>query len=114
MQSDVSFERRLRQQEMAIARLMCEQRLLRDENAELLAQLEATRRPAPAAAGVDRREGTLLGSRAAARAALTRWLSRALPVSAAERVGMAAQGDGRELDERSRAQRGARADTVLP
>ena len=48
MQSDVSFERRLRYQEMAITRLMCEVRLLRDENAELLAQLEAARQPAAA------------------------------------------------------------------
>jgi hypothetical protein len=43
MQSDVSFERRLRYQEMAIARLMCEMRLLRDENAELAAQLALAR-----------------------------------------------------------------------
>jgi cell division septum initiation protein DivIVA len=43
MQSDVSFERRLRYQDMAIRRLMCEVRLLRDENADLSAQLEAAR-----------------------------------------------------------------------
>ena len=47
MQSDVSFERRLRYQDMAIARLMCETRLLRDENAALLARLEMARKSGP-------------------------------------------------------------------
>ena len=78
MQSDVSFERRLRYQDMAIARLMCEQALLRDENAALLVQLEAARRPVPAAAETDRREAILPagpGGTATARAALTRWLT---------------------------------------
>ncbi len=78
MQSDVSFERRLRYQDVAIARLMCETRLLRDENAALAAQLELARRPRPAAAKVDRLEAILPagpGAPATARAALTRWLT---------------------------------------
>ena len=82
MPSDVSFERRLRYQDMAIARLMCEQRLLREENAELLAQLEAARSPGPAAVEGDRREATLPagpGGPATARAALTRWLTGQVP-----------------------------------
>lgn len=82
MQSDVSFERRLRYQDMAIARLMCEQHLLREENAELLAQLEAARRPGPAAAAGDRLEARLPagpGGPATARAALTRWLTGHVP-----------------------------------
>ena len=82
MQSDVSFERRLRYQDMAIARLMGEQRLLREENAELLAQLEAARRPGPAAAEPNLRETTLPagpGGPATARAALTRWLTGEVP-----------------------------------
>ena len=62
MQSDVSFERRFRYQEMAIARLMCEVRLLRDDNAELLAQLEAARHPGTAAQA-DRGEAALPVSR---------------------------------------------------
>ena len=77
MSSDVSFERRLRYQDMAIARLMSETHLLRDQNAELAAQLEAARNPAPDAAG-DRLEATLPagpGGPAIARAALTRWLT---------------------------------------
>jgi hypothetical protein len=82
MQSDVSFERRLRYQEMAIARLMCETRLLRDENAELVAQLESARQPDPAAR-VERLEATLPAGPdgpATARAALTRWLTGQVPV----------------------------------
>ena len=82
MQSDVSFERRFRYQEMAIARLMCEARLLRDENAQLLAQLEQAGAPAPAGAKVDRLEATLPAGPngpATARAALTRWLTGQLP-----------------------------------
>jgi len=82
MQSDVSFERRFRYQEMAIARLMCEARLLRDENAQLLAQLEQAGAPAAAGAKVDRLEATLPAGPngpATARAALTRWLTGQLP-----------------------------------
>lgn len=82
MQSDVSFERRLRYQDMAIARLMCEMRLLRDENAELRDQLEAARRTGPAAAEGDRLEARLPagpGGPATARAALTRWLTGQVP-----------------------------------
>jgi hypothetical protein len=82
MPSDVSFERRLRYQDMAIARLMCETRLLRDENARLLDQLEAARRSRPAAAEGDRLEATLPagpGGPATARAALTRWLTGQVP-----------------------------------
>jgi hypothetical protein len=82
MKSDVSFERRLRYQEMAIARLMCETRLPRDKNAQLLAQLEVARNPGPAAAKVDRLEATLPagpGGPATARAALTRWLTGQVP-----------------------------------
>jgi len=81
MQSDASFERRLRYQDMAIARLMCEMRLLRDENAELQAQLATARRTSPAAK-VDRLEATLPagpGGPAAARAALTHWLTGQVP-----------------------------------
>jgi hypothetical protein len=82
MQSDVSFERRFRYQEMAIARLMCEARLLRDENAQLLAQLAQAAAPGPAGAKVDRLEATLPAGPsgpAAARAALTRWLTGQVP-----------------------------------
>ena len=82
MQSDLSFERRLRYQEMAINRLMCEARLLRDENAQLLAQLEQAGAPRPAGAKVDRLEATLPAGPngpATARAALTRWLTGQLP-----------------------------------
>ena len=80
MQSDVSFERRLRYQDMAIARLMCETRLLRDENAKLAEQLETARRPTPAEG--DRLEARLPtgpGGPATARAALTRWLTGQVP-----------------------------------
>ena len=81
MQSDLSFERRFRYQELAIARLMCEARLLRDQNADLLAQLEAARRPR-AAAAADHLVETLPagpGAPATARAALTRWLTGQVP-----------------------------------
>jgi alkylation response protein AidB-like acyl-CoA dehydrogenase len=61
MQSDVSFERRVRYQEMAIARLMCETHLLCDENAELAAQLEMARKPGPAAVKVGCLEATVPG-----------------------------------------------------
>ena len=82
MQSDVSFERRFRYQEMAINRLMCEARLLRDENAQLLAQLEQASAPGPAGAKVDRLEATLPAGPsgpATARTALTRWLMGQVP-----------------------------------
>ena len=80
MQSDVSFERRLRYQDMAIARLLCETRLLRDETAELRTRLDAagTTRPAEG----DRLEARLPagpGGPATARAALTRWLTGKVP-----------------------------------
>ena len=80
MPSDISFERRLRYQDMAIARLMCETRLLRDENARLQDQLEAARGPGPAEG--DRLEARLPagpGGPATARAALTRWLTGRVP-----------------------------------
>jgi hypothetical protein len=82
MTSDVSFERRLRYQDLAIARLMRETRRLRDENAELREQLEAGRRPDPAVAEPCRLEARLPvgpGGPAAARAALTRWLTGQVP-----------------------------------
>ena len=62
MQSDLSFERRLRYQEMAISRLMCEVRLLRDDNAELVAQLEAARRQSAAVANGNGRPAPHEGS----------------------------------------------------
>ena len=77
MRSDISFERRFRYQEMAIARLMCEVRLLRDENADLTARL-ATPAATGEAVASDRLEATLPagpGAPATARAALTRWLT---------------------------------------
>ena len=80
MQSDLSFERRLRYQDMAIARLMCETRLLRDENARLIEQLDAARAPCPTEG--DRLEAKLPagpGGPATARAALTRWLTGQVP-----------------------------------
>jgi len=80
MQSDVSFERRLRYQDMAIARLMAETHLLRDENARLVEQLEAAREPRRGEG--DRLEASLPagpGGPATARAALTRWLTGQVP-----------------------------------
>jgi hypothetical protein len=62
--SDVSVERRLRFQELAISRLMSETRLLRDENAWLLARLEAAREPIPAVGRGDCLETTLPAGRA--------------------------------------------------
>ena len=82
MPSDVSFERRLRYQDVAIARLVCETRLLRDENARLREQLDAVGRPSPAAVEGDRLEARLPagpGGPASARAALTRWLTGQVP-----------------------------------
>ena len=40
MSSEISLVRRCRDQDIAIARLMREAQVLRDENADLLAQLE--------------------------------------------------------------------------
>ena len=87
MSTDVSLARRCRDQEIAIARLMSEAQSLRDENADLLAQLEAARRPFVVADGIDRIEATLPVDPAApatARAALTRWLSGHVPVEVLE------------------------------
>jgi anti-sigma regulatory factor (Ser/Thr protein kinase) len=87
MSSDVSLVRRYRDQETAIARLMTEAQTLRDENADLRAQLEAARRPFVVADGIDRLEATLPVGPAApatARAALTRWLSGHVPIEVLE------------------------------
>jgi anti-sigma regulatory factor (Ser/Thr protein kinase) len=81
MQS-VSLVRRCRDQEIAIDRLMCETQALRDENADLLAQLRVARRPVATAAGIDRLEATLAVSPSApatVRAAMTRWLRDQVP-----------------------------------
>ena len=78
----VSFERRCRDQEIAIERLMREAQVLRDENADLRFQLEAARTPLAVADGIDRLEATLpVGPAAAAtaRATLTRWLAGHVP-----------------------------------
>jgi anti-sigma regulatory factor (Ser/Thr protein kinase) len=86
MQTDVSLEQRCRDQEIAIARLMEETQVLRDENADLFAQLEAARDPV-AVSGVERLEATLQAGPAApatARAALTRWLSGHVPIEVLE------------------------------
>jgi anti-sigma regulatory factor (Ser/Thr protein kinase) len=82
MTTDVSLQRQCRDQEIAITRLMDEGQALRDENADLLAQLELARNPG-VIEGYERLEATLLASPAApatARAALTRWLSGHVPV----------------------------------
>ena len=86
MKADVSLEQRYRDQEIAIARLMDECQALRDENADLLAQLEVARNPG-VVEGYERLEATLRASPAApatARAALTRWLSGHVPVEVLE------------------------------
>ena len=83
MKSDVSLERRLRDQEIAISGLMSEAQALRAENADLLSQLEAARRPVGVADALDRLEATFpagLAAPATARAALTRWLSGHVPL----------------------------------
>jgi anti-sigma regulatory factor (Ser/Thr protein kinase) len=83
MKTDSSLEQRCRDQETAIERLMLDAQELRDENADLLAQLEAARGIVSVAAAVDRLEATLPVGPAApatARAALTRWLSGHVPV----------------------------------
>jgi anti-sigma regulatory factor (Ser/Thr protein kinase) len=82
----VSLQQRCRDQEIAIARLMDEAQALRDENADLAAQLEDARVPA-VANGVDRIEASLPVGPAApatARAALTRWLSGHVPLEVLE------------------------------
>ena len=86
MPADVSLEQRCRDQEIAIARLMDEGQALRDENADLLAQLELARNPGLADA-YERLEATLPAgpaAPAAARAALTRWLSGHVPIEVLE------------------------------
>jgi anti-sigma regulatory factor (Ser/Thr protein kinase) len=82
MSTDESLEQRYRDQEIAIGRLMEESQLLRDENADLRAQLESGRDPV-VANGVERLEAMLPAVPAApatARAALTRWLSGHVPI----------------------------------
>ena len=86
MSTDVSLDQRCRDQEIAIARLMDEAQALRDENADLLAQLELARNPADGD-GYERLEAVLRASPTApatARAALTRWLSGHVPVDVLE------------------------------
>lgn len=87
MSSEISLVGRCRDQEIVIARLMREAQVLRDENADLLAQLDAARRPVMVANGIDRLEATLPVDPAApatARAALTRWLSGHVPIEVLE------------------------------
>ena len=87
MPSVVSLERRCRDQEVAIQRLMLEAQLLRDENADLRAQLEAARTPIAVVDGIDRLEATLPvrpDAAATARATLTRWLAGHVPVEVLE------------------------------
>jgi anti-sigma regulatory factor (Ser/Thr protein kinase) len=82
MKADVSLERRCSDQEIAIEHLMREAQALRDENADLLLQLEAARTPLTVADGIDRLEVTLPvgpAAAAAARATLTRWLAGHVP-----------------------------------
>jgi hypothetical protein len=82
-----SLFRRCRDQEIAIAGLMDDRQQLREENADLLAQLELARRPFAVADAIDRLEATLPAGPAApatARAALTRWLSGDLPIDVLE------------------------------
>jgi anti-sigma regulatory factor (Ser/Thr protein kinase) len=86
MSTEVSFEQRCTDQEIAIARLMDEGQALRDENADLLSQLELSRTPG-VAEGYERLEATLPACPAApatARAALTRWLSGHVPIEVLE------------------------------
>ena len=58
MTTDVSLHQRYRDQEIAIARLMAECQVLRDENADLVDQLELARNPG-VAEGYERLEATL-------------------------------------------------------
>jgi anti-sigma regulatory factor (Ser/Thr protein kinase) len=86
MPAEVSLEQRFCEQEIAIARLVEEAQVLRDENADLIAQLEAARNSA-AVDGFERLEAILRAGPAApatARAALTRWLSGHVPVQVLE------------------------------
>ena len=86
MQTHASVEQQSRDQEIAIGRLMDECQALRDENADLLAQLELARNPG-VAEGYQRLEATLRAGPAApatARAALTRWLSGHVPIEVLE------------------------------
>ena len=59
MTTDISLARRCRDLESTIARLTYDSQLLRDENADLLAQLEAARRPLAVVHGIDRLEAAL-------------------------------------------------------
>jgi len=82
----VLLDQRLRDQQIAIARLMDEAQVLRDENADLVAQLETARSPL-AADVYERLEAVLRpcpAAPAAARAALTRWLSGNVPIEVLE------------------------------
>jgi anti-sigma regulatory factor (Ser/Thr protein kinase) len=86
MTLDVSLEQRCGDQEIAISRLMEECQALRDENADLVAQLELARNPI-GSEGYERLEATLRAGPAApatARAALTRWLSGHVPIEVLE------------------------------
>jgi serine/threonine-protein kinase RsbW len=77
----VSLQQRCHDQEIAIGRLRDEAEALRAENADLIAELEATRAHS-AENGVDRLEASLPigpGAPATARAALTRWLDGTVP-----------------------------------
>lgn len=59
MPTDVSLFRRCRDLELVVAQLMHESQLLRDENADLIAQLDVARRPFVAGGGIHRLEATL-------------------------------------------------------
>lgn len=86
MSIDVSLEQRCRDQEITISRLMDEGQALRDENADLVAQLELARNP-DGSEGYERLEAILRAGPAApatARAALTRWLSGHVPIEVLE------------------------------
>ncbi len=84
MPTHVSLVRRCRDQELVIARLMDDSQVLRDENADLRAQLETARRPfVVVGGGVDRRE-TRLPVAQAARATLRPASPRPLVVVADE------------------------------
>ena len=87
MSSTSRSQQRFRDQEIAIARLMDECQALRDENADLLAQLEIGAQPvgSPRATSGSRRPcGSGPAAPATARAALTRWLSGHVPVEVLE------------------------------
>ena len=82
MPPEDSLFRRCRDQQIAIAGLIDDREQLREENADLLAQLELARRPFAVADRIDHLEATLPAGPAApatARAAITRWLSGNLP-----------------------------------